>query len=118
MKIHSENETMFLNSKRKRQDILLDLDTCSETDNVARKPSRVRIRSSQKSKKAKKQKREMLDPNFNLDEKYFYQSLTDQEWKAINDDITSYLIGEEVNLNEVFSNPKLMKGNSKLVMKL
>ena len=109
----------LLKNKRKRQDTSFDVDTASETENILPKSSRVRIRNSQKTKKAKTvKKKEKLDSAFNLEEKYFYQSLTNEEWKILNDDITSYLIGEEINLAEVFNNPKLKKGNAHQVIKL
>jgi hypothetical protein len=115
----SKSIPKLLKNKRKRQDTSFDIDTASETENIVPKSSRVRIRNSQKTKKAKPiKKKEKLDSTFNLEEKYFYQSLTDDEWKVLNDDITSYLIGEEINLADVFNNQKLKKGNANQVMKL
>jgi hypothetical protein len=113
---YNERKSKILGTKRKRnkENVLTSPSTCSETDIAQNK----RIRLSAKSKKAKSSKnKEPLDSNFNINEKYFYQSLSESEFKLLNEDITAYLIGEDVNLNETFSNPKFKKGNSEIIIK-
>ncbi len=112
----NERKTTLLGMKRKRnkENIPISPSTCSETDITQNR----RVRLSAKSKKAKtSKKKEPLDSNFNLNDKYFYQALSDSEFKTLNDDITAYLIGEDLNLSETFSNPKFKKGNAEIIIK-
>ncbi len=58
---------------------------------------------------------EPFDPNFNLNEKYFFQNININEWKDINDFIERFInednLGEK-DLEEYFKDhPKILKGN-------
>ncbi len=58
---------------------------------------------------------EPFEPNFNLNEKYFFQNININEWKDINDFIERFIKEDnlvEKDLEEYFKDhPKILKGN-------
>jgi hypothetical protein len=57
-------------------------------------------------------KRELLDPTFKLEEKYFYQKLSDDEWSAISTNLKKYFSDTTVQPKSILTNKKLKKGGS------
>ena len=76
------------------------------------KPKKEKVPKEKKEKKPKepKPKKELLDSTFNLEEKYFYQELSDKEWSDLHHNITNYFTNE-TNIADLLSNPKLKKGS-------
>ncbi len=64
---------------------------------------------------AKKLNTSELDPNYNLDENYFYQSLTQKEWEEISNFLSSPTEITEEQLQTFFSSyPKITKGSENI----
>ena len=57
----------------------------------------------------------VLDPNFNIDENYFYQELTNNEWDEIKNFILSKETLKEIDIENFFSSyPKIFKGSDNI----
>ena len=68
----------------------------------------------------KKKEKQSLDLTFNLDEKYFYQELNNDEWNDISDNIVKYLLNQIIDLEKIFMDSRLQKGvhNAKRLMEM
>ena len=64
---------------------------------------------------AKKLNTNELDPNYNIDENYFYQSLSNNEWDEISNFLSSPTEKTEEQLENFFSSyPKISKGSENI----
>ena len=64
---------------------------------------------------AKKLNTNELDPNYNIDENYFYQPLSNNEWDEISNFLSSPTTITEEQLENFFSSyPKLSKGSENI----
>ena len=119
--VNEEEEENRLSQKERLNKIL---ETIKQTNNnpendSGEKPQvlRAKANTSKTSDKAEDKDKvpEPFDPNFNLNEKYFFQNININEWKDINDFIERFInednLGEK-DLEEYFKDhPKLLKGN-------
>ena len=119
--VNEEEEENRLSQKERLNKIL---ETIKQTNNnpendSGEKPQvlRAKANTSKTSDKTEDKDKvpEPFDPNFNLNEKYFFQNININEWKDINDFIERFInednLGEK-DLEEYFKDhPKLLKGN-------
>ena len=119
--VNEEEEENRLSQKERLNKIL---ETIKQTNNnpendSGEKPQvlRAKANTSKTSDKAEDKDKvpEPFDPNFNLNEKYFFQNININEWKDINDFIERFInednLGEK-DLEEYFKDhPRLLKGN-------
>jgi hypothetical protein len=104
------NEDTLLKVKRKRNEDT-DIQVLSNID------ENKQIKENLSKKKKEKQ---LLDLTFNLDEKYFYQELNNDEWNDISNKIVKYLLNENIDLEKIFIDLRLEKGahNAKRLMEM
>lgn len=103
-----------------------------ESDEEKEPPKAEKLKSAKKEEKpqkpekkqkpkAKEKNTELLDSSFNLNEKYFYQTISNKEWDEIKNFITTFLSknSSEDELKKFFDNyPKIIKGNVEKLQKL
>ena len=119
--VNEEEEENRLSQKERLNKIL---ETIKQTNNnpendSGEKPQvlRAKANTSKTSDKTEDKDKvpEPFDPNFNLNEKYFFQNININEWKDINDFIERFINEEnlgEKDLEEYFKDhPRLLKGN-------
>jgi hypothetical protein len=59
-------------------------------------------------------KRELLDPTFKLEEKYFYHKLTEDEWSNLTTNIKKYFEDSSTQAKSILSNNNLHKGGDNI----
>jgi hypothetical protein len=80
------------------------------------KPKKEKVPKEKKEKKPKepKPKKELLDSTFNLEERYFYQNLSENEWSELSKNIHNYF-SNDITPSELLSNPNLKKGSHNIL---
>ena len=117
--VNEEEEENRLSQKERLNKILEKL---KQKNNIPESDSgenpqvlRAKANTSKDKPEDKDKVPEPFDPNFNLNEKYFYQNININEWKDINDFIERFIKEEnlgEKDLEEYFNDhPKVLKGN-------
>ena len=117
--VNEEEEENRLSQKERLNKIL---ETIKQRNNNPENDSgeklqvlRAKANTSKSNTEDKDKVPEPFDPNFNLNEKYFFQNININEWKDINDFIERFInednLGEK-DLEEYFKDhPKIFKGN-------
>ena len=118
--VNEEEEEDRLSQKQRLNKILETIKQKSNTNenDSGEKPQVLRAKANPSKSLAKSGDKEIpepFDPNFNLNERYFFQNMDMNEWKDINDFIERFIKEEnlgEKDLEEYFEDhPKILKGN-------
>ena len=118
--VDEEEEEDRLSQKQRLNKILETIKQKNNTNenDSGDKPQVLRAKANPSKSIAKTGEKEIpepFDPNFNLNERYFFQTINMNEWKDINDFIERFIkednLGEK-DLEEYFEDhPKILKGN-------
>jgi hypothetical protein len=84
-------------------------------DEKKEKKEKVKKEKAEKKEKKEKKPKELLDSTYSLEEKYFYQTPSDEEWKSIRSFLNDYFKSGSSDLKAFFAlHPKLKKGSDNL----
>ena len=119
--VNEEEEENQISQKERLNKILETIKQRNNTpeNDSEEKPQVLRAKANPSKAIAKTEDKgeipEPFDPNFNLNEKYFFQNININEWKDINDFIERFIkednLGEK-DLEEYFKDhPRISKGN-------
>ena len=107
-----EEDPEMMMEKDREDDYLLngeDDEKFKKIENQSSTTGKIMLRA------AKKIITPVLDPNFNIDENYFYQELTNNEWDEIKNFILSKETLKEIDIENFFSSyPKIYKGSDNI----
>ena len=107
-----EEDPEMMMEKEREDDYLLngeDDEKFKKIENQSSTTGKIMLRA------AKKIITPVLDPNFNIDENYFYQELTNNEWDEIKNFILSKETLKEIDIENFFSSyPKIYKGSDNI----
>ena len=121
--VREEEETENRLSQKERRELILSKiknqnteeneETPEENNQILRANQNV-LRATQKKVEAQNTSLEPFDPNFKLNQRYFYQNININEWNEINHFIEEFIYSDmnEEDLENFFeSHPKISKGN-------